>query len=115
MATSNRNIQTSNGQDRSQPSVFVSYSHKDEEWKKRLVRQLDALVRARRIAVWHDRMIEAVDDWNHEIKKAMSDAAFAVCLVSSDYLSSEFCLNQEISFFLKRREEDGLVLTIVNQ
>jgi hypothetical protein len=110
MATSNGSIQKGNGQDRSQPSVFVSYSHKDEDWKKRLVKHLDALVRARRIAVWHDRMIEAGDDWNDEIRKAMSEAAFAVCLVSSDYLSSEFCLNQEISFFLHRREQDGLII-----
>jgi hypothetical protein len=85
-----------NRQDRSQPSVFVSYSHKDEDWKKRLVKQFDVLVRARRIAVWHDRMIEAGDDWNDEIKKAMSDAAFAVCLVSSDYLSSEFSRPEKI-------------------
>jgi tetratricopeptide (TPR) repeat protein len=90
------------------PLVFVSYSHKDEEWKDRLVSELTKLGGAARITVWHDRMIKGGDDWNDEIHKAMGEAAFAICLISLSYLESEFCLNREIPVLLHRRERDGL-------
>ena len=37
------------------PTVFISYSHKDEIWKDRLKPQLDALEMAEQIVVWDDR------------------------------------------------------------
>ena len=44
------------------PSVFISYSHKDEEWKDRLVTHLGVLEQAGILDVWEDRRIEAGDD-----------------------------------------------------
>jgi tetratricopeptide (TPR) repeat protein len=92
------------------PEVFVSYSHKDEPWKDRLLPQLGALEKAGKIALWEDRRIKAGDEWNEDIREAITRAAFAVCLISPNYLNSDFCLKDEIAFFLKRREEDGLVV-----
>jgi hypothetical protein len=43
------------------PTVFISYSHKDETWKDRLLPQLRALEQANRIAVWDDRRIDGGD------------------------------------------------------
>jgi hypothetical protein len=43
------------------PTVFISYSHKDESWKDRFVPQLRALEQAGRIVVWDDRKIDGGD------------------------------------------------------
>lgn len=48
------------------PTVFISYSHKDEEWKDRLVTHLSVLERAGLLDVWDDRRIEAGADWYAE-------------------------------------------------
>jgi tetratricopeptide (TPR) repeat protein len=92
------------------PSVFVSYSHKDEIWKDRLLPHLGMLAKANRLTIWEDRQIDAGATWYDEIKKAMGGADVAVCLISADYLNSDFCVKEEIPYFLERRKSAGMVL-----
>ncbi|HVG30792.1 MAG TPA: TIR domain-containing protein [Pyrinomonadaceae bacterium] len=92
------------------PTIFISYSHRDETWKDRLLPQLRALEQAGRIVVWHDRKIDGGDKWYPEIQEAMESAAVAVCLISPDFLASAFCVKEEIPFLLQRRERDGMIL-----
>lgn len=92
------------------PSVFVSYSHKDEIWKDRLRPHLKMLEKAGRLTVWDDRAIDGGDTWYDEIKKAMEDAEVAICLISADYLASDFCNKEEIPYLLNRRKSDGMLL-----
>lgn len=94
----------------SKPTVFISYSHKDEVWKDRLRPQLGVLEQAGRIVVWDDRKIDAGATWYPEIEQAMANAAVAVCLISPDYLSSDFCNKEEVPYLLRRRESAGMVL-----
>ena len=56
------------------PTVFISYSHKDEEWKDRLVTQLSVLAKQGLLDVWDDRRIGAGDDWFKEIEEALNSA-----------------------------------------
>jgi tetratricopeptide (TPR) repeat protein len=93
-----------------QPTVFISYSHKDEEWKNRLRPHLKVLEQVGRITIWDDRRIDAGDTWYPEIEQAMERAAVAVCLISADYLASDFCVKEEIPYLLTRRERDGMAL-----
>ncbi|HYN21397.1 MAG TPA: TIR domain-containing protein, partial [Thermoanaerobaculia bacterium] len=90
------------------PTVFVSYSHKDEVWKDRLVTHLKALELQGDLAVWDDRRIAAGDDWFPEIEEAMNRAAVAVLLVSPEFLASGFIRGTEVPHLLKRRQEGGL-------
>jgi tetratricopeptide (TPR) repeat protein len=92
------------------PTVFISYSHKDEVWKNRLVTHLRVLEQAGRITIWDDRKIDGGDTWYNEIEQAMGQAAVAVCLISPDYLASDFVNKEEIPFLLERREHDGMLL-----
>jgi tetratricopeptide (TPR) repeat protein len=93
-----------------QTTVFISYSHKDEKWKDRLQPHLKVLEQVGRITLWDDRRIDAGDTWYPEIEQAMEQAAVAVCLISADYLASDFCVKEEIPFLLTRRERDGMAL-----
>jgi len=92
------------------PSVFLSYSHKDEDWKNRLRTQLKVLEQLGTFVVWDDRRIDAGDTWYDAIRVAMDDAEVAVCLISADYLASDFCVKEEIPYLLKRRTEQGMRL-----
>ncbi len=90
------------------PSVFVSYSHQDEAWKDRLVKQLRVLELEGDLEVWDDRQIAAGDDWLPAIEAAMARARAAVLLISADFLTSGFIRSQEVPELLRRREEEGL-------
>ena len=93
----------------SKPTIFISYSHKDEIWKDHFKPHLSVLENAGQLVIWDDRAIDGGEQWYDEINHAMSGAAVAVCLISRHFLSSKFCVNEEIPFLLKRAEEDGLL------
>ncbi|MCK4817537.1 toll/interleukin-1 receptor domain-containing protein, partial [bacterium] len=90
--------------------VFISYSHKDEKWKDRLVTHLKAFVHQGDIVLWDDRKIDTGQDWFPEIEAAMADADIAICLISKHYLSSDFINKEEIPELKKRRKEEGMLL-----
>ncbi len=90
------------------PTVFISYSHKDEIWKDRLLPHLKMLQMDDVLDVWDDRRIEGGDDWYAEIDAAMEAASVAVLLISANFLSSEFILNEEVPRLLNRRDEKGV-------
>ncbi len=92
------------------PTIFISYSHKDEVWKDRLRPHLQALELDDRIVVWDDRKIDPGTTWSPEIEAAINRARVAVCLISPDYLASKFCVKEEIPAFLQRRETEGVVI-----
>ena len=90
------------------PTVFISYSHKDESWKDRVVKQLRVL--ERHLEVWDDRQIDAGDDWQSKIEMAMANAQAAVLLISADFLNSRFISGIEVPELLVRRQNNGLRL-----
>jgi len=89
-------------------TVFISYSHKDEAWKDRLVKQLGVLQAEGVLEVWDDRRIEAGEDWQPEIERAIEHAAVAILLVSADFLTSKFILGVEVPRLLERRQKEGV-------
>jgi tetratricopeptide (TPR) repeat protein len=90
--------------------VFISYSHKDEVWKDKLMTQLGVVQQEGLLNLWDDRRISAGEDWYQEIQEAMNAARVAILLVSADYLNSNFILSEEVSRLLERRNNEGLCI-----
>ncbi len=90
------------------PTVFISYSHKDEEWKGRLVTHLRVLEMEDILDEWDDRRIETGKDWYPEIQEAMNHASVAILMVSANFLTSKFILSKEVPRLMERREKEGL-------
>jgi len=90
------------------PKVFISYSHKDGEWKDRLVTHLGVLQQQGLLDIWEDRQIVPGEDWYQKIQDAMSAARVAILLVSANFLTSNFILNEEVPRLLQRRQKEGL-------
>ena len=90
------------------PKVFLSYSHRDEEWKDRLLGHLAVLEEQGLIELWEDRRIEAGAEWADEIQEAMEASDVAVLLVSANYLTSRFILDVEVPRLLQRRDREGI-------
>lgn len=90
------------------PTLFISYSHEDEEWKNRLIRHLGVLQHQGVLDLWDDRRIGAGEDWHKEIQEAMETASVAILLVSANFLTSDFILGQEVPHLLQSRAEKGI-------
>jgi tetratricopeptide (TPR) repeat protein len=92
------------------PTVFISYSHKDEKWKNRLHSHLGVLEKVGQITIWDDQKIDTEGKYFDIIKNIIYQAAVAVCLISSDYLSSDFRIKEEIPALFSRREKEGMTI-----
>ena len=92
----------------SQPTVFISYSHKDEAWKDRLVGHLRVLQFEGELEVWDDRRIEAGDEWRPEIEQAIDHATLAILIISKSFLTSKFIRERELTRILSRRSRHQL-------
>ena len=88
--------------------LFISYSHKDEEFKDALVTMLAGLQRQGIIEPWQDRQIEAGTEWLKVIEKAMEDCNMAVLLISPDFIASPFIQDKELARLFQRRLNEGL-------
>ncbi|MGI9437795.1 MAG: TIR domain-containing protein, partial [Geminicoccaceae bacterium] len=93
------------------PTIFISYSHRDEKpWKKLVEDHLRVAERQGVLTVWEDRQIGGGDDWRDEIDDALETADIAVLLISHNFLTSNFIMNHEVSALLERKKRDGLRL-----
>jgi len=90
------------------PTVFISYSHKDEVWKDRLVTQLGVLQQEGLLDMWDDRRIGAGEDWYQKIQEAIAKARVAVLLVSADFLTSKFILGEEVPRLLELQDKENI-------
>lgn len=83
------------------PTVFISYSHKDEAYRERLCVSLQSLVFDGRIETWHDRMMLGGDDFENVIAANMKSADIILLLLSPDFIASAYCTNKEVPLALK--------------
>ncbi len=95
------------------PSVFISYSHKDAGWMKRLADHLHVYELEEMLTVWEDRQIRAGQDWLPEIDSALQQARVAILLISNDFLISPFIRGKEVPPILERRSQGGLIVVPV--
>jgi hypothetical protein len=56
------------------------------------------------LTVWEDREIGVSDDWFEEIRDKLERCTVAILLISANFLSSKFCLQQEVLPLLERRK-----------
>jgi TIR domain len=67
-----------------QPKVFISFSHKDKQWRDDLETHLKPYLRVGSLTSWSDKEIKAGSQWLVEIKTALASCNVAVLLVSPD-------------------------------
>ncbi len=93
------------------PLVFVSYSHKDEAEKEKLLCHLGVLGHAADLTdVWSDDRMGAGTDWQSEVQRAIETARVAVLLVTDHFLNSKFIKSKEVPAILQRRRSNGLTV-----
>ena len=86
-------------------SVFMSYSHTDEELRKELEKHLAGLRRQGVISSWHDRRIGPGEEIHGEISAHLDAADIILLLVSADFLASDYCYDVEMTRAMERHKQ----------
>ncbi|MCP4586142.1 toll/interleukin-1 receptor domain-containing protein [Pseudoalteromonas sp.] len=85
--------------------VFISYAHKDEQFKDSLVEHMSGLVRAKIVSEWNDRKIVPGQDWSDEISENLASSEIILFLISSSFMNSDYCMGVEVQKALSMHEE----------
>lgn len=101
-------IQKFNRQTIGRHQVFISYSHKDQEWFNKLQMMLAPVEVFHGIKVWDDKEIMPGTYWHDAIKNALSQTRLAICLVSRNFIDSSFITKNELSYFKKEAEKQNV-------
>lgn len=83
-------------------NVFVSYAHEDDKFRDDLETQLKILKNKGYVEWWSDKKIVPGDEWEKEILDALAAADVILLIISSYFLSSEFCWGVELKSAVKR-------------
>jgi hypothetical protein len=94
------------------PTVFISYSHKDEPdqllepGKERWLTYVQSFLNMGEVGGqlkrWDDTKIKGGDKWHTEIERALDECSVFILLVSRHSLTSEFIRNSEVERILSR-------------
>ena len=94
--------------------LFISYSHRDQEFAEALRTHLKSLERTGVVEVWYDRMIPAGAIWRGEIDRNLEGAHVIIILLSADFFESDYCYQGEMGRALERnRAGEALVIPVV--
>lgn len=93
-------------------SVFVSYSHMDDEFRKRFETHM-AQLRREGVCTWFDGDIVPGAELDPNIKRALKQADIFVALASPNYLASRYCFETEYGFALRKAARKKLFVVVV--
>lgn len=90
--------------------LFFSYSHRDEDLRDELQIHLTALQRQGVLDTWHDRRIEAGDDFAKTISEHLDSADIILLLISPYFISSNYCFEIEMQHAIAKHEQKQAVV-----
>jgi hypothetical protein len=85
--------------------LFVSYSHLNSVWFAKLRPLLKFRAPTQLAHVWHDQQLAAGDHWDQEIRVALKEMDVFICLVSYEFLDSDYITQIELNEALKRNKK----------
>ena len=91
-------------------NVFISYSHKDMEIKKKLCKQLETLKTNSIIDYWSDAEIPAGGDIDDSISEQIKKADVFILLISPDFLTSCYCIEKETKVAIARHNKGEAIV-----
>jgi hypothetical protein len=91
-------------------SMFISYTHKDEDLLTQLEAHLASLRREGLIENWHDRKIDPGSEWQGEIDEYLASAEIILLLISAHFLNSDYCYDVEVKRAMERHESGKAVV-----
>lgn len=93
-----------------QVRLFVSYSHQNSTWSKRLMPVLKVKANVPELRPWHDSELKAGDQWDTEIRDELKRMDIFLCLVSMQFLASDYIQQVELAEAVRRYERGEVII-----
>ena len=90
--------------------AFISYCHADAGMLERLHVHLANLKREELISDWTDERILAGGNLDDNISESLNSSQLFICLVSPDYIASQYCFEKEFQSALKMQKEGKVII-----
>lgn len=90
--------------------LFISYSHKDDEYRKTLEKTLSILKREKILLTWSDRKLLPGDDWINKISEEIKTCDIFIPLLSQDFIASDYCYDVEMKMALSLHDKGSLLI-----
>ena len=84
--------------------LFISYSRRDADLRKKLEDALTNLRREGVVNIWTDAKIMAGQDFAREIDSNLEKADIILCLISPGFIASDFINAMEVNRALERHD-----------
>lgn len=92
-------------------NIFISYSRNDEFFRENILKEFSVLKNLFNLEVWHDRLINAGDEWSRELTESLNNADIYLFLLSPDALDSKFIIHKELKIAYERyRKKERVVI-----
>ena len=75
--------------------AFISYSRKDADYLDEFFAHMSPLVRSNNLTAWYDKAIDLGSPWEPEIFERLEQSSLMICLVSHNFIASDFCYEKE--------------------
>ena len=85
--------------------IFYCYAREDKVFRDALDTHLSGLKRQELLTTWSDREIRPGEEWKLAVDTHIQAAHIILCLVSPDFLASNYCYEQEMQQALNRHKE----------
>ena len=93
--------------------IFISYSHKDEEWRRLIENMLHPLLQRADFSSWSDTKIQSGADWQRELYSELKRSRIVIPLVSSDYLASNFITEKELPWIRAEHRKGLKIMPVI--
>lgn len=93
--------------------LLISYAHENKAVKDRLQINLAPLQHDGLVQIADERAISNTDEWREQIELALNGVDAALFLIDEYFLASRFCKDVEISDFLQRQQNAGVLILFV--
>jgi len=92
--------------------IFISYCNKDKDWLMIIMNYLKGL-EYENINIWFDKKIKTGEQWNPAIADAIQTSHMTICLISQNYLNSDFIRTREVPGILNKQREGMIVFPVL--
>jgi len=93
--------------------LFVSYAHENAAWFLKVRPLLKFRQPTHVVHAWHDQELKAGDRWDDEIRAALDVMDVFVCLVSYEFLDSDYIMDVELKRAFEREQQKRNKVEIV--
>ena len=94
-------------------NLFISYSHSDKDYLREFKKHLAPIINKGLVSLWVDQNIRPGDEFQTEIDGALSDSDLICLLVSSNFLSSDACLEEKAEAVKLKKSKGVPVIPII--